>query len=636
MSPYYSLQQIKELAELKSAGKNWMGQCPKCGKMHLSISKRLGIYHCFTPGCDCDGILTDYLQGDAPGGRGATMAPMARPAATKEKPGGMVPMIPADYRSLPDKVLQEIHPLQSDADESLSTCSRAVVQYLQKQGIDLQTAIDMRLCYARHRCYDTGDKQGRECDCLVYVNYVGGNPVNAKYRSAVGKLFSQESPTTPCPPYNIDCINPLLVEEDCIDRLIVVEGEKDTLTLRQAGYRYVVSVSNGAATDVDKCFEAFAPWLEAVREVVICGDADQPGRTLQQHLTDYFGSRALVATLPGGCKDISEVMQHYGIEAVREVVDSARYPYSGDIVGVDDIRSQVLDRLHGIYDHGYNLGYGPLTDGVLHLTDQGGLIIVTGKPNAGKTDWLNDVCAHIIFKCHRRVCMCSFEVPDKAAHTSKLVQLGLGRADTTHYSDADLRPFIDYLDAHVSHIDTDSFDPTPENILSRAEQVHRRTPLNMLVVDPYMFLNLGTAANETMAIKRMLTQFQTWGRRNHVWVTVVAHPRKLNKLSGSNDLEKIDMYTIAGSANWANLADFIISVSRIRDAEADEANADSRKLDYTRVDVLKVRDQDMCSTGSVLYRRQPCGRYDERPDRQTIEEEILGNGMPARDTMPWL
>lgn len=92
------------------------------------------------------------------------------------------------------------------------------------------------------------------------MNYVDGRPVNAKYRSCspspsaktvtaanasavsgeieipdgtteespvtYSKFWSQDSPTKPCAPYNIDCINPLLVEEETIPRLIIVEGEK--------------------------------------------------------------------------------------------------------------------------------------------------------------------------------------------------------------------------------------------------------------------------------------------------------------------------------------------------------------------------------------------------------------------------
>lgn len=71
------------------------------------------------------------------------------------------------------------------------------------------------------------------------------------------------------------------------------------------------------------------------------------------------------------------------------------------------------------------------------------------------------------------------------------------------------------------------------------------------------------------------------------------------------------MYTISGSANWANLADFIFTLRRI--------NEPDRR--YTRLDMLKVRDQDLCQTGTVLYVRQSCGRYSERESEEQILSE---------------
>lgn len=84
------------------------------------------------------------------------------------------------------------------------------------------------------------------------------------------------------------------------------------------------------------------------------------------------------------------------------------------------------------------------------------------------------------------------------------------------------------------------------------------------------------------------------------------------------------MYTIAGSANWANLADFIFALTRVK--EQDRA--------YTRLDMLKVRDQDLCQTGSVLYVRQRCGRYDERESEEQIIAEMQGKIL-QRDTERW-
>ena len=63
MKPYYSLS---DFPDRKSAGKNFVAVCPKCGTPHLSISKAKGVYHCFYAGCNFNGILTDSCKADRP------------------------------------------------------------------------------------------------------------------------------------------------------------------------------------------------------------------------------------------------------------------------------------------------------------------------------------------------------------------------------------------------------------------------------------------------------------------------------------------------------------------------------------------------------------------------------------------
>ena len=607
--------------------------------MHLYISKAKGLYHCFYAGCDFNGILTDYCKdnrpmfsyrkGDSPS-NGATYRPQDN--RHTENAVNEVPMLPGDYKVLSPTVLQKIKPLDESPD-CTDPDQLAARRYLADQGISLATAIAAHIGCLRHYCITKDSEDKREqastvFPCIAYVNYVDGRPVNAKYRScspiqspspeegqpiAYSKFWSQDSPTTPCAPYNIDCINPLLVEEEIIPRLIIVEGGKDALILMEAGYRHVISVPSGAATDLAKCFEAFIPWLDQVQDIVICGDSDLPGRTLVKRLSDYFGARCLFTILPGGCKDIGDVMKLYGTEVVRTVIDDACACQTTDIITVEQRRKEVIDVLHGKYDHGYSVGYGPLTDRIFHPTDTGGLIIMTGMPNSGKTDFLNDLTSRIMRDTERFVCYLSFEVPDKDKHIAHLVHLLLGKANTTDYTDEQLTPYIDFLNTHMIHLDMHEVPPTPGNILHRADLVRRRQPLKYLVIDPYLFVEAqnGKAETETQSIKSMLTRFQSWGREHHIWVIIVAHPRSLKKIDGKNEMEDINMYTISGSANWANLADFILSITRV--------NEPNRA--FTRLDVLKVRDQELCRTGTVYYTRQPCGRYEEHES-----EEECSNG----------
>ena len=647
---FYVLEDFEDNLKTNTKGKNYVAKCPECGKWNLYISKASGLYNCFTGGCEFKGILQDFLPekpivDDAASGTFYPKRGKVRFATKHPNTGGSVRMLPTDYKRLSPEIIAAIKPV-TEATETTDEDEKAAWFYLSEMGISRKTAAEARVgCLTQKFIVPDSKQENGETTrrrCLAYVNYVNGQAVNVKYRTCEPsrstpkdnegrtvfvKYWNQDSPTTPCAPYHIDCINPLRVEEEVIDRLIITEGEKDVLSLLEAGYRYVISVPNGASCEPEKAFEAFESWLAPVNDVVLCGDTDLPGRTLVHKLANYFGPRSLVIDLPADCKDISDVLATYGVETVRNIIEAAYPVATDDIITVEERMEQVLDVLNGCYDKGYEVGFGPLTDRVFHPTDIGGLIIVTGKPNSGKTDFLNDLTCRLMMKTGRHVCYLSFEVPDKNKHIAHLVKLALGQVNTTRYTREELAPLIGYLHAHMVHLDLHEVSPTPAHILERADRVRRTMSIQYLVIDPYLFMEVETGrySSETQAIKAMLTQVQTWGRAHGVWVVIVAHPRKLMKLWGSNESEDIDMYTIAGSANWANLADFILSITRV----------DEEDKRYTRLDMLKVRDQDLCRKGSVLYVRQPCGRYDERESVEQVIAEMQGRVL-ERDTGPWI
>lgn len=57
MKPFYCLS---DFPERRRAGKNYIAECPKCGKKHLAISRDTGLYCCFYAGCDFHGKLKDF------------------------------------------------------------------------------------------------------------------------------------------------------------------------------------------------------------------------------------------------------------------------------------------------------------------------------------------------------------------------------------------------------------------------------------------------------------------------------------------------------------------------------------------------------------------------------------------------
>jgi len=490
-------------------------------------------------------------------------------------------------------------------------------------------------CKAGMQMVVSKEGYGEDRRCIAYVNTVEGKVTNVKFRAIDVKGFTQwrlPDKELPIPPYNIDCIWPENLDGKSGLTLIVTEGEKDVCSLVTVGYRYVISVPNGAQAKPEEFLDPFREWMQAVSRVIICHDEDEAGykmcHAMREYMRDSLGKAVGVTHLPSGFKDISDVLHARGEAAVKEVIDAVKFPDSRHLVFVKAITTAVLDVLHGLIDPGYGTGFGELTDRHLWLSNEGGLIVVTGKPNSGKTDWCRCLMTHLAFQRYKGVCFCSFEEPNKAKHLASLVRIALGTNNFDGFTPNQIVYLTEFMDRHIVNISLDGMAPTPYTIIRLCEEAMRRQPIHFLYIDPYLFIEPDhKIESETQQIKKVLTVLQTWGRQRHVWVVIVAHPRKLVK-DGTGKFEEIDEYTISGSAHWANLADYLLSVKRVFLVPSKAKEADgSANPSFTEVNVMKVRDQSLCHTGRMYFVRQSCGRYDERPSEDSCKRE-LSKAMP--------
>ena len=646
--------------------KNLKLLCPCCGRRGLSVSVSNGLFHCWH--CEqLHGQLRE-LSGSKHSGSSRIDThyyERAKGGDANHQDPDYTPLVATDYAPVDAKTLshlfdlqpQQGEPLYAAGDLSVQSVREQAIQYLASIGISVETARRGGvMCSAMRVKVDDSrqeDPQGYKLvAAIAYCNRIYGHIVNVKARTVCPdpqkggymKEFCQVSPTKPCAPYGIDSINPLRPDAQPIHRLIFTEGEKDRLTLLECGFDYVLSVASGAGTDLQKSHEAFEEWIAQAEEIVVCGDQDQKGRKLVKRLLRMYADRALLAELPQGCKDISEVYAQFGAEEVRRIIGEAKELGTEEVYTVAEHEQEIVQVMLGNYDHGYDIGMGELTDHVLHLNSGGGLIVVSGVPNSGKTDFLNCVMAHLIFQRQKRVGFFSFELPDKAKHIAKMAQLALGTANLseavvdprTGRMDEQKKqrifsPLLGYLDQHMVDFQMETSLPTPSYILGKAEQLRRKRGLDFLVIDPYMFVAVEEGKErltETQQIKEMLTRIQAWSRKHGVWSVIVAHPRMQHKDGTQTDL---NFYEIASSANWANLADFIFVVKRVNDPDACRV--------YSMMQVLKVRDQELCSVGEVMYTRQACGRYDERESEAACQEwyrQRQKNGYYKHDESVWI
>lgn len=656
--------------------------CPKCGKRHCFIKVDNGLTHCWS--CNWSGYLEEMksLLGKGSGKvNGNYYANAQKKQQDEHKAKDYVPMLPDDFLEIDAETrswLYPIYPFKTQEEQQqfidhfhpanllsrhpkarplisatqLASLQSMVQRYIQamKLSPDIIVQEGVMCAWMKQNADDTKseDPKGVEMvPAIAYCNYLDGKIINVKFRSVQqhpvtgewSKLFCQVSPTKPCAPYGIDSINLLRPDAQPIRQLIITEGEKDRLTLMTCGFPYVLSIANGASTNIEESHEAFDEWIQQAGEIIICGDTDRPGRRLVKLLIEQYQTRAKVTTLPQGKKDISEVYDAFGSREVQRIIAEAQGISDADIYDLSEHKEDILDIMMGNYDRGYEVGMGGLTDGIFHPTSEGGLIILTGRPNSGKTDFLNCLMAHLMYHNQKRVAFFSFEKPIKGKHVREIARIALGVRNTEDMDGAESpeearqenRRVLDFLSEHMVDFDTKTRLPDSNYIIGMMEAMmnHKKQKIDYLVIDPYVFINMtegGSRATETEKVRLMLTKLQAWSRTRHIWTVVVAHPRIQYK-DGHEAFPPLDIYSVAGSAQWANLADFLLTVNRISKPEEGKM--------FTIVEMLKVRDQEFCQTGKVYYVRQPCGRYDERASEEECIAEQAGKIL-QKDEESWI
>ena len=656
--------------------------CPKCGKRHCFIKVDNGLTHCWS--CNWSGYLEEMksLLGKGSGKvNGNYYANAQKKQQDEHKAKDYVPMLPDDFHEIDAETrswLYPIYPFKTQEEQQqfidhfhpanllshhpkarplisateLASLQSMVQRYIQAMKIspDIIVQEGVMCAWMKQTADDpkSEDPKGVEMvPAIAYCNYLDGKIINVKFRSVQqhpitgewSKLFCQVSPTKPCAPYGIDSINLLRPDAQPIRQLIITEGEKDRLTLMTCGFPYVLSIANGASTNIEESHEAFDEWIQQAGEIIICGDTDRPGRRLVKLLIEQYQTRAKVTTLPQGKKDISEVYEAFGSREVQRIIAEAQGISDADIYDLSEHKEDILDIMMGNYDRGYEVGMGGLTDGIFHPTSDGGLIILTGRPNSGKTDFLNCLMAHLMYHNQKCVAFFSFEKPIKGKHVREIARIALGVRNTENMDGAESpeearqenQKVLDYLSEHMVDFDTKTRLPDSNYIIGMMEAMMNRKQqkIDYLVIDPYVFINMtegGSRATETEKVRLMLTKLQAWSRTRHIWTVVVAHPRIQYK-DGHEAFPPLDIYSVAGSAQWANLADFLLTVNRISKPEEGKM--------FTIVEMLKVRDQEFCHPGKVYYVRQPCGRYDERESENDCIAEAMQGKVLAKDDEPW-
>ena len=450
--------------------------------------------------------------------------------------------------------------------------------------------------------------------CIVFPYRVNGQLVNRKYRDGA-KHFMLEA-NAQLVPYRIDHIKDT---PECI----ITEGEMDALSFIVAGRDDVISVPNGAQKNLTYLDDFIESHFENKTRIYIAADTDAKGLELRAELVRRFGEeKCRIVTYGEGCKDANELLLKSGTEALRQAIAEAQEVPLEGIFTASDVKEELEALFEKGLQKGATLGMGDL-DELLSL-EVGRLMIVTGIPGDGKSEFLDEMAVRFSLKYDWRCAWFSPENFPVTLHHPKLIEKLIGK----RFKKGLMKPAE--FEAAVGYLSRNFFDILPEEgyrvdtILEKAETLVRRKGIRVFILDPYNCLEhqIPSGQSETQYIGEFLEKLRSFARRRQVLVILAAHPTKMKKDPTSGKFPVPTMYDISGSAAFFNKADFGIAIER------------DRTRGITRVHVQKVKFRHLGQPGVASFQYNTCcGRF---VSMQESKSPDIPDEDPKWDNSNWL
>ncbi len=457
------------------------------------------------------------------------------------------------------------------------------VKWFSARGISQQTLIQAKITTGEEWMPQINAKE----KTIQFPYFQDGELINIKYRGAK-KSFKmvKDAKLIFC---NIDSIKDS-------DYAIITEGEMDMLSYMEIGEKPVISVPNGASKGgqleyLDNTIECF----KKLKTIFLALDDDEPGRALRDELARRLGYHRCRKVTFKGFKDANELLQSDPTLLQETIEEAVEYPVEG-IYTASDIWEGVL----ALRRDGLKPGCGTtiLQLNELITFDPGYVTVITGIPNHGKSEFLDQVVIDLNLLHEWKVGVFSPENYPLELHFSKIASKITGK----HFNSLDEKEMDkvkDYFDDNFFFIMPEE-DLTLESILDKAKHLVEKHGIKTLVIDAWNKLEHKFNGNETQYVSKQLDVMDLFCRINKVHLFLVAHPTKIKKDKDGN-FEIPTLYDISGSANFYNKPANGISVYRRFFADGDS---------HTEIYVQKIKFKHWGKQGSTTLRYDTIsGRY---------------------------
>lgn len=431
------------------------------------------------------------------------------------------------------------------------------VQYLEKRGISESVAEKYQITV-----------QKEKANILVFPFYDENGALQfVKYRKTDFDKLKDNNKEW-CEANTKPILFGMMQCNDKFDRLIITEGQLDSLSVATSEIENAVSVPTGAMgfTWIPYCWN----WMNKFQEIIVFGDYEKGSISLLDELKNRLKNSIKHVREEDyiDCKDANEILMKHGAAQVRKCVENAiplpvkrLVPMSqvkrSDIFKIPKLKTGItqLDRLL----------YGGLPFGFVH--------IIAGKRGDGKSTFASQILANAKDQGYGIVAY-SGELMNSNFMAWMDFQVA-GPQNIVENRNPDGTPHWFITNSNQEKINTwygddcliydDSIvdGDEKEDLLKTIEDAICQHGIRVVLIDNLMTamdLDADPGTDKYECQSRFVKKLARIARRYEALILLVAHRRKNGFTTDAND-------EISGSADITNLAGIVVSYDRDKDSD---------------------------------------------------------------------
>lgn len=430
----------------------------------------------------------------------------------------------------------------------IKTKQRAI-EYLQSRGISERIARKYKITV-----------RNDNPDILVFPFYDEQNILrfikyrNTKYKGSGNKEWCEKN-TQPI----------LFGMAQCEDfkRLIITEGQIDSLSVAECGIKNAVSVPTGAQgfTWLSACWD----WINCFDEVVVFGDREHGKITLIDILSKRLKTKVkCIQAADYLCeKDANDILRKYGKEAITKAIENAQIQeikYVKRLADVEYINLNDLPKIKtGIR------AFDKLCGGLL----LGHVVLLSGKRGEGKSTLASQIVAEALEQ-EKNIFLYSGEMPAYQVKNWLNLQIagnehiaiktdeyGVERA---YLSSGTIEKINTWYHDRAYIFDNSAVDDEFSGLLDTITEAICRYGIQLVCIDNLMTaMDCDAKSDLYRQQSNFVKSLQKMAQRYNVAVILVAHPKKSNS--------DFDNDTVSGSADITNAVSFVLNYERDKKQE---------------------------------------------------------------------